>query len=398
MADVTSAFLENLSSPFGMVLVGSDLYVANTGSLVRFPYESGALQITAPGKRLLDLPAGTRNHHWTKNVLASADGNRLYVTVGSNSNVAENGLEAEQGRAAIWEVDRASGEHRIFASGLRNPNGMAWQPETAALWTVVNERDELGNDLVPDYLTSVREGAFYGWPYSYYGQTVDQRVSPPRPDLVARAVRPDYALGSHVAALGLAWAERTALPAPFQRGMYIGLHGSWNRKPISGYKVVYVPFEGGAPVGEPVELLTGFVNPKARRRGGRSVSRSMPPERCWWQTTSAHRLARVVRGRRPGNARERSDGVHGSGGAGAAAAGVDGDCACRGDGGPALIRGAAAPSPRLANDFSPARQAPRATRARPIRTRLPCRGCRPRCARRRSTAACAAARSTCAAQ
>ncbi len=267
VADVTSPFLENLVSPFGIVLVGGELYVANTDALVRYSYQAGQLKITAPGTRVLELPAGTINHHWTKNVIASADGSHLYVTVGSNSNVAENGLEAEQGRAAIWEVDRASGEHRIFASGLRNPNGMAWHPGTGALWTVVNERDELGNDLVPDYLTSVREGAFYGWPYSYYGQNIDTRVTPSRPDLVARAVHPDYALGSHVAALGLAWADRTALPSPFQRGMYVGLHGSWNRKPISGYKVVFVPFEGGGPVGEPVELLTGFVNPKGEAQG-----------------------------------------------------------------------------------------------------------------------------------
>jgi glucose/arabinose dehydrogenase len=225
VADLRSPFLENLRSPFGMVLVGSDFYVANTDALMRYPYVGGELKITAPGTRVVDLPAGTINRHWTKNVIASPDGARLYVTVGSNSNVAENGMEAEQGRAAIWEVDRLSGEHRIFASGLRNPNGLAWEPQTGALWTVVNERDELGNDLVPDYLTSVREGAFYGWPYSYYGQVVDERVKPPRPDLVARSVRPDYALGSHVAALGLAWAERTALPSPFQRGMYIGLHG-----------------------------------------------------------------------------------------------------------------------------------------------------------------------------
>jgi glucose/arabinose dehydrogenase len=267
VADLRSPFLEDLHSPFGMVLVGSDFYVANTDALLRYPYVAGELKITAPGTRLVDLPAGPINHHWTKNVIASADGARLYVTVGSNSNVAENGLEAEQGRAAIWEIDRFSGEHRIFASGLRNPNGLAWEPQTGTLWAVVNERDELGNDLVPDYLTAVREGAFLGWPYSYYGQVVDARVTPPRPDLVARAVRPDYALGSHVAPLGLAWAEQTALPPPFQRGMYIGLHGSWNRKPLSGYQVVFVAFDGGVPVGEPVELLTGFVDARGRAMG-----------------------------------------------------------------------------------------------------------------------------------
>ncbi len=267
VADLRTPFLEDLKSPFGMTLVGGDLYVANTDALLRFPYQLGQTKISAAGTRVLELPAGTINHHWTKNVIASADGTRLYVTVGSNSNVAENGMEAEQGRAAIWEVDRATGEHRIFASGLRNPNGLAWHPDTQALWTVVNERDELGNDLVPDYLTAVHEGAFYGWPYSYFGQTLDARVSPQRPDLVERAIRPDYALGSHVAPLGLAWAERTALPAPFQRGMYVALHGSWNRKPLSGYKVVFVRFEAGAPIGEPVDLLTGFVDSKGAALG-----------------------------------------------------------------------------------------------------------------------------------
>ncbi len=266
-ADLRTVFLEDLKSPFGMVLVGGDFYVANTDALVRFPYQPGQTKIGVAGTRVLELPAGTINHHWTKNVIASPDGARLYVTVGSNSNVAENGMEAEQGRAAIWEVERATGEHRIFASGLRNPNGLAWQPDTQALWTVVNERDELGNDLVPDYLTAVREGGFYGWPYSYFGQTPDDRVSPPRPDLVERAIRPDYALGSHVAPLGLAWAERTTLPAPFQRGMYVALHGSWNRKPLSGYKVVFVRFENGAPVGEPIDLLTGFVDAKGDAQG-----------------------------------------------------------------------------------------------------------------------------------
>lgn len=267
VADLRSVFIANLNSPFGMALVGNDFYVANTDAVLRFPYQKGETEITAPGTRVVDLPAGPINHHWTKNLVASRDGTRLYVTVGSNSNVGENGTEAEQGRAAIWEVERVTGEHRIFASGLRNPNGLAWQGETGMLWTVVNERDELGNDLVPDYLTRVRQGAFYGWPYSYYGQAVDPRVEPQRPDLVAMAVPPDYALGSHVAPLGLAWAEHTALPPPFQRGMYIALHGSWNRKPLSGYKVIHIAYEGGAPVGEPRELLTGFVDEQGRARG-----------------------------------------------------------------------------------------------------------------------------------
>ena len=215
--------------------------------------------MTAPGVKVIDLPAGPINRHWTKTVIASADGSQLYVTVGSNSNVAENGIEAEAGRAAIWEVDPVTGSHRVFASGLRNPVGMAWEPESGALWTAVNERDELGSDLVPDYMTSVRDGGFYGWPYSYFGQHVDSRVKPPRPDLVAKALVPDYALGPHTASLGLAHSEGTSLPDPFRHGMFVGQHGSWNRKPRSGYKVIFVPFTGGKPSGEPVDVLTGFV-------------------------------------------------------------------------------------------------------------------------------------------
>jgi glucose/arabinose dehydrogenase len=228
------------------------LYVANSDALVRFPYSLGQTQITATGTLVVDLPAGPINHHWTKNVIASADGLKLYVSVGSNSNAGENGIEKEAGRAAIWEVDPATGAHRIFASGMRNPVGMAWEPETGALWVAVNERDELGSDLVPDYMTSVRDGAFYGWPYSYYGSHVDPRLKPPRPDLVATAVVPDYALGPHTASLGLAYSE-------VQRGMFVGQHGSWNRKPRSGYRVVFVPFVAGKPSGLPVDVLTGFV-------------------------------------------------------------------------------------------------------------------------------------------
>ncbi len=260
IAETKTVFLEGLNSPFGMALVGSNLYVANTDAVVRFPYSDGATRITGPGLKLVDLPGGTLNHHWTKNVIASRDGSRLYVTVGSNSNAGENGLDKEESRAAILEVDISSGSKRIFASGLRNPNGLAWEPGTGALWTVVNERDELGSDLVPDYLTSVRDGAFYGWPWSYYGQHVDERVKPPRPDLVAKAIKPDYALGSHVAPLGLTASEGSALPPQFRSGMFIGQHGSWNRKPRSGYNVVFVPFSGGQPSGHPLEVLTGFVN------------------------------------------------------------------------------------------------------------------------------------------
>ena len=260
VAETRTVFLQGLNSPFGMALVGRNLYVANSDAIVRFAYSDGATQITEPGVKVVDLPAGPLNHHWTKNVIASRDGSRLYVTVGSNSNAGENGLDKEEGRAAILEVDIRSGAKRIFASGLRNPNGLAWEPASGVLWTVVNERDELGSDLVPDYLTSVKDGGYYGWPYSYFGQHVDERVQPPRPDLVARAIVPDYALGSHVAPLGLAAAEGSALPAPFRSGMFVGQHGSWNRKPRSGYNVVFVPFTGGRPSGRPVEVLTGFVS------------------------------------------------------------------------------------------------------------------------------------------
>ncbi|RQP24755.1 PQQ-dependent sugar dehydrogenase [Piscinibacter terrae] len=260
VAEVKTPFLEHLHSPLGMALVGGDLYVANTDSVMRFPYSEGQTHITAAGTKVTDLPGGTLNHHWTKNIIASRDGSKLYATVGSNSNVGENGIDKEDGRAAIWEIDLKTGAKRVFATGIRNPNGMAWEPGSGALWTVANERDELGNDLVPDYLTSVKDGAFYGWPYSYYGGHVDDRVKPQRPDLVSKAIPPDYALGAHVAALGLAAADKTALPAPFSNGMFIGEHGSWNRKPPSGYKVVFVPFSNGKPSGMPIDVLTGFLS------------------------------------------------------------------------------------------------------------------------------------------
>jgi glucose/arabinose dehydrogenase len=260
VAETRTPFLEGLHSPFGMVLVGSSLYVANTDAVLRFPYAEGATRITARGETLTELPAGPRNHHWTKNILASRDGAKLYATVGSNSNAAENGIAAEEGRAAIWEIDLATGSKREFATGLRNPNGLAWEPRSGALWTVANERDELGSDLVPDYLTSVKQGAFYGWPYSYYGAHVDERVKPQRPDLVARAVKPDYALGSHVAALGLAFAQPGMLPAPFGEGAFVGQHGSWNRSPLAGYNVVFVPFRDGMPSGTPIDVLSGFLD------------------------------------------------------------------------------------------------------------------------------------------
>ena len=263
-ADTRSVFLAGLHSPFGMTLIGDQLYVADTDAVLRFPYTAGSTHIAAPGTKLLDLPAGPINHHWTKNLIASADGSHLYVTVGSNSNVAENGMENESGRAAVWEVDPRSGEHRIFASGLRNPNGLAWEPDSGALWVAVNERDELGSDLVPDYMTALLDGAFYGWPYSYYGSHVDARVKPQRPDLVARAITPDYALGAHTASLGLAFGAADGgndlAHAAFGGGMFVGQHGSWNRRPLSGYRVIFVPFKDGKPAGAPLEVLGGFVD------------------------------------------------------------------------------------------------------------------------------------------
>lgn len=260
IANLRSVLLENLNSPFGMALVADYLYVANTDAIVKFPYTTGDTRITATGIKVAPLPAGPINHHWTKNIIASSDGSKLYATVGSNSNVAERGMEVETERAAILEVDIKTGTHRIFASGLRNPVGLAWEPQTGALWTSVNERDELGSDLVPDYMTSVRDGAFYGWPYSYYGQNVDTRVQPERLDLVAKAIAPDYALGPHTASLGLASSVGTTLPKTFANGMFIGQHGSWNRKPRSGYKVIFVAFENGKPVGKPIDVLTGFLS------------------------------------------------------------------------------------------------------------------------------------------
>ena len=267
VADLRSAFLEGLNSPFGMALVGGDFYVANTDAVLRFQYRTGQLHVENAGVQVADLPAGPRNHHWTKGLIASVDGKKLYVTVGSNSNVAENGMAAEKGRAAIWEIDARSGQQRVFATGLRNANGLAWEPVSGALWTTVNERDELGNDLVPDYMTAVHDGAFYGWPYSYYGQHVDTRVKPQRPDLVAAATAPDYALGAHTASLGLAQSTHNALPARFQQGMFIGQHGSWNRRPRSGYKVIFVPFVDGQPAGLPLVVLAGFVDAAGNARG-----------------------------------------------------------------------------------------------------------------------------------
>jgi glucose/arabinose dehydrogenase len=267
VADVQTAFLENLNSPFGMYLAGADLYVANTDALLRFRYEPDATTLTGPGEHVAELPAGTLNHHWTKNVIGDPDDGRLYVTVGSNSNVGENGMEKEEMRAAILSVDPRTGELAIFADGLRNPNGLAWNPQSGALWTTVNERDELGDNLVPDYMTSVREGGFYGWPYSYFGQHVDERVTPQRPDLVAKALVPDYALGAHTASLGLDFYTQNLFPERYRNGAFVGQHGSWNRSELSGYKVVFVPFANGEPNGPPEDILTGFVNEDGEARG-----------------------------------------------------------------------------------------------------------------------------------
>ena len=269
IAETRSTFAEGLNSPFGMALIGDALYVANTDSIVRFRYTTGDTRASGQPEKVTDLPGGPLNHHWTKSLIASPDGSKLYATVGSNSNVAENGIEKEDGRAAIWEVDAKTGAKRLFATGLRNPNGLAWEPDSGALWTTVNERDELGSDLVPDYMTSVRDGGFYGWPYSYYGRNIDDRVSPQRPEMVARAIVPDYALGPHTASLGLAVAKGTSLPDPFRNGMFIGQHGSWNRKPPSGYKVIFVPFSGGRPsTDKPIDVLTGFLD-----TGGQALGR-----------------------------------------------------------------------------------------------------------------------------
>jgi len=268
VADQKTVFLKGLNSPFGMALVGNDLYVADTDAVLKFAYTPGATSIATPGTKVVDLPAGLINHHWTKNIIASADGTTLYASVGSNSNVGDNGLAAEAGRAAIWKINLRTGSHRIFASGIRNPVGMGWEPTSGALWTSVNERDEIGSDLVPDYMTSVQDGGFYGWPYSYYGQHVDVRVKEQRPDLVARAIKPDYALGAHTASLGLTFAKGdAALPPAYADGAFVGQHGSWNRKPFSGYKVIFVPFAGGKPSGPAVDVLTGFLTADGKAQG-----------------------------------------------------------------------------------------------------------------------------------
>nr|WP_192732824.1 sorbosone dehydrogenase family protein [Rhizobium viscosum] len=267
VAEIREVLLDHLNSPFGVALVGNDLYVANTDAIMRYPYREGETRITEPGTVLTELPGGPIDHHWTKSLVANEDGSLLYVGVGSNSNITENGIEAEKNRAAIWEVDRATGRHRIFADGLRNPNGLSFEPQTRVLWTVVNERDELGPNLVPDYMTSVKDGGFYGWPYSYYGKTVDPRVMPQRPDLVEKAIVPDYALSSHVAPLGMTFYTANNLPQSYRGGAFVGEHGSWNRRSFNGYKVVFVTFENGMPKGEPRDIVTGFLDGQGQARG-----------------------------------------------------------------------------------------------------------------------------------
>lgn len=266
--ELREKFLENLYSPFGMALVGDDFYVADADKVMKFKYAEGATKITAPGEKLADLPGGPLNHHWTKNLVASKDGKFLYASVGSNSNVGENGMDKEENRAAILEIERATGKTTLFASGLRNPVGMDFNPETGKLWTAVNERDELGSDLVPDYMTSVSRGDFFGWPWSYWGQHVDARVEPANPEMVAKAKTPDYALGPHTASLGLAFYTADAFPARYKNGVFIGQHGSWNRDPPSGYKVIFIPFKNGQPgEGKPEDFLGGFLDAEGNAQG-----------------------------------------------------------------------------------------------------------------------------------
>ena len=267
VAETKTLFAQGLTRPFGMALVGDTLYVANDNSVVKYPYKTGATSVAGPGEKVFDLPGGPINHHWTKNLVASRDGSKLYASIGSNSNVGDNGMAAEQGRAAIWEYDIGSGAHRVFASGLRNPVGMDFEPTTGQLWTAVNERDEIGPDLPPDYMTSVKDGGFYGWPYSYYGQHVDKRARPPRPDLVARAIPPDYALGPHTASLGLVFYTADSFPPAYRGGAFVGQHGSWNRKPLNGYRVVFVPFQGGKPQVPAQIFLSGFLNARQQIQG-----------------------------------------------------------------------------------------------------------------------------------
>jgi len=267
VAEMRTVFAQGLTSPFGMTFVGGTLYVANADGVVSFPYRTGQTEVVGVGTKVFDLPGPPINHHWTKNVVATPDGTKLFATVGSNSNIGDNGMAAEEGRAAIWVYDLASGQARVYATGIRNPNGLDFEPTTGAMWTVSNERDEIGPDLPPDYLTTVREGGFYGWPYSYWGRNVDKRVKPPRPDLVAKAITPDYGLGPHTASLGLTFYRASAFPARYRGGAFVGQHGSWNRQPLNGYRVVFVPFANGRPQTPAEEFLTGFLNADNKIQG-----------------------------------------------------------------------------------------------------------------------------------
>jgi glucose/arabinose dehydrogenase len=269
-------YIENLHSPFGIQLVGDTLYVANTGNIMKYHYTPGETKMSDPGVELGDLPS-TVNHHWTKAMAASPDGKHLYVGSGSNSNITENGLEVEYRRAAVLEVDAATGASRVYASGIRNPTGLQFEPQSGKLWAIANERDEIGADLVPDYLTSVREKGFYGWPYSYYGQNVDRRVQPQRPDLVAKAIKPDYALGSHVAALGL-WFYTGDMLSQYKGGAFVAEHGSWDRTPLSGYQVIYVPFANGMPSGPAQPVVTGFHSADEKQLYGAPVGLAQDAE------------------------------------------------------------------------------------------------------------------------
>jgi glucose/arabinose dehydrogenase len=269
--ELRTILVDRLHSPYGVAWVGGTLYVADTDAILAFPFTPGETKITAPGVKLADLPAGPINHHWTKSMVAGPDGSKLYVGVGSNSNITENGIDVEEGRAAIYEVDRLTGAKRIYASGTRNPTSLAIQPGTGRLFAVVNERDEIGPDLVPDYLSSIREGGFYGWPYSYWGRHVDVRVNPQRPDLVARAIKPDYGLSSHVATLGVTFSQGEALSPQFANGAFVGEHGSWDRDPVNGYQVIFVPFVNGKPRGAPIPIVTNFLTPDHKKVRGRPV-------------------------------------------------------------------------------------------------------------------------------
>jgi glucose/arabinose dehydrogenase len=269
--ELQTVLVDNLHSPYGVVWLAGTLYVANTDAIIAFPFTPGQTKITVPGTKLTDLPAGPIDHHWTKSMVASPDGSKLYVGVGSNSNITENGMEVEEGRAAIYEVDRLTGAKRIYATGTRNPTNLAIQPGTGQLFAVVNERDEIGPDLVPDYLTSIKEGGFYGWPYSYWGQHVDVRVHPQNPAMVAKAIKPDYGLSSHVATLGVAFSQGETLSPQYSNGAFVGEHGSWDRDPLNGYQVIFVPFVNGRPSGRPIPVITGFLAPDQKTVRGRPV-------------------------------------------------------------------------------------------------------------------------------